>query len=141
MLNIIRWIAVLPGAVICALLSTFPLHWVLYGTLTASGVVEPYPELPERLLTPFAVGLAFVWAGSRIAPSRRVESAAVLFGAWLLLVGAGLALSLTGARIGDSQIHLQWGGLGLAGGMVGAFLGFYLIRREELANVNVRLPV
>lgn len=97
MLNIMRWLTVLPGAAVCGFLSTFALHWVLYGTLTASGVVEPYPELPERLLTPFAVALAFVWAGSRIAPSRKVETAAVLFGAWLLLVGAGIALSLTGA--------------------------------------------
>ena len=141
MLNIMRWLAILPGAIVCALLSTFPLHWVLYGTLTLSGVVEPYPELPERMLTPFAAALAFVWAGSRIAPSRKVETAAVLFGAWLLLVGAGFALGLTGTRFGGSEMYLQWGGLALAGGMVGAFIGFYLIRREELGSLNARLPV
>lgn len=140
MLNILRWLAILPGAVVCALLSTFLLHWVLYGTLTYSGIVEPYPEAPERFLTPFAMALSFVWAGSQIAPRHRVETAAVLFGTWLLLSGAAYALGLDGARIGGTQLHLHYGGFALAGGIVGAFIGFYLIRRDELCQREGKLP-
>lgn len=141
MLNIIRWLAVLPGAVICMFLALFPLHFVLYQTLTGSGIVEPYPEAPERLLGPLVSTLAFVWGGSRIAPFRKVETAVVLFGASLLLIGASFALGLTGAHIGSVQYSLQLGGLPPAGAVVGAFIGLYLVRRENSANVKDRVPV
>lgn len=132
--NIIRWFAVLPGSIVAMVLSHFPLHFVLYQTLTGSGIVEPYPESPERLLGPFVGALAFVWAGSRIAPNHKIETAVVLFGALLLLVGAALALGLTGARIGNAQLSVQLGGLPPAGAIIGAFIGLYLVRREQLAQ-------
>jgi hypothetical protein len=131
-LNVMRWIAVLPGAVACAFLALFPLHLVLYQTLTGSGLIEPYPEWPERLLTPLVAALAFVWAGSRIAPSRKVETGVVLFGGWLLITGAAIALGLTGARIGSSQMYLRLGGLAPAGAILGAFIGLFLVRRENV---------
>jgi hypothetical protein len=131
MLNILRWIAILPGSIICATLSAFPLHLVLYQTLTASGIIEPYPEGPEHLLGPFAAALAFVWAGSRIAPSRKVETAVVLFGTWLWLAGAALALGLVEAHIGNLQFHLRSSALAPAGAIIGASVGLYLTRREK----------
>jgi hypothetical protein len=134
--NIIRWLAVLPGAVVCAVLSVFLLHLVLYQTLTGSGIVEPYPEAPERLLGPLVLALAFVWGGARIAPFRKVETAVVLFGALLLLIGASVALGLTGGRIGNAQYYLRLGGFPLAGSVVGAFIGLYLAYRETSADVN-----
>lgn len=87
-MRIVRWLLVLPGAVVCAVLALFPLHFVLYQTLTGSGIVEPYPEAPERLLGPLVSALAFVWGGARIAPHHKIETAVVLFGALLLLIGA-----------------------------------------------------
>ena len=140
MLSILTWLAVLPGAVVCALLATFPLHWVLYQSLTGSGIVEPYPETPERMLSPLVSALGFVWGGSRIAPFRKVEAAVVLFGALLLLIGAGFALGLTGAHIGRAQYSLPLGGLPPVGATVGAFIGLYLVRRENPANLQDRVP-
>ena len=64
MLNMLRWLVVLPGAIVGVVVALFPLHFVLYQTLTGSGIVEPYPQLPERLLGPLVSALAFVWAGS-----------------------------------------------------------------------------
>lgn len=139
--NIMRWLAVLPSAVLCALLSLFPLHWVLYGTLTSSGIVEPYPETPERLLGPLVSAQAFVWGGSRIAPFRKVETAVVLFGVLLLLIGASFALGLTGAHIGNVQYSLQLGGLPPAGAVVGSFIGLYLVHRENSVGVKDRVQV
>lgn len=136
MLNIIRWLAVLPGAILGGVLSTVPLHFVLYQTLTGSGLVEPYPDSPERLLGPFILALIFVWAGSRIAPSRKVETAIFLLGALLLIFGASFALSVTGARVGSSQLYLQFGGAALALGIVGAFTGVYLVHRERASAVE-----
>jgi hypothetical protein len=137
MLNIVRWLAVLPGAVICAVLSAFPLHFVLYQTLTGSGIVEPYPATPERFLGPLVAALAFVWGGSRIAPFRKIETAVVLFSAWLLLVGGAFVLGLTGAHVGGAQFSLRLGGLPLVSAIVGAFIGLYLVRRENLASAKL----
>ena len=105
MANTIRWLAVLPGSIVCMVFALFPLHFVLYQTLTGSGIVEPYPEAPERLLGPLISALAFVWAGSRIAPSRKVETGVVLFGAALLLVGAGFALGLAACLCNSWSVH------------------------------------
>lgn len=85
--------------------------------------------------------LAFVWGGSRIAPSHRIETAVVLFGTLLLVIGAVFALALTGAHIGGAQYYLKWGGLPPAGAIVGAFIGLYIVRRENSANVKDRVTV
>lgn len=130
MLNIIRWLAVLPGAAVCGILSAFPLHFVLYQTLTGSGIVDPYPATPERLLGPLVGTLALVWGGSRIAPSRKLETAVALFGVCLLLAGATFALGLTGAHFGRFQLSLRLGGIPTGGAIVGAFIGLYIVRRE-----------
>jgi hypothetical protein len=122
-------------------LALFPLHFVLYQTITGSGIVEPYPEMPERLLGPLVSALAFVWGGSRIAPFRKVETAVVLFGALLLLIGASFALGFTGAHIGSLQYSLQLGGLPPVGAIVGAFVGLYLVGRENSANDRDKVPV
>ena len=136
MKNVLRWLAVLPGSIICAVLSAVPLHFVLYSTLTGSGIVDPYPQSPERLLGPLVAALAFVWSGSRIAPSRKVETAVVLFGAWLLLVGGGLALGVAGARLGDIEFSVPFGGLAFAGAIAGAFAGLHLARLHESRQVE-----
>jgi uncharacterized membrane protein YfcA len=122
------------------LLSVFPLHLVLYQTLTGSGLIEPYPETPERLLGPLAATLAFVYVGSRIAPRRKVETAVVLFGATLLISGAAIGLGYSGARAGNQQYYLRIGGIPAIAGIVGAFIGLYLVRRENSENENSKIP-
>ena len=112
-------------------LSSFPLHLVLYQTLTGSGIVEPYPETPERLLSPLAATLAFVWAGSRIAPSRKVQTALGLFGLSLLGSGSALALAIVGYRDGNTGFYVRLGGLPIAAGIAGAFIGLYIAYREN----------
>src|SRR6266852_5878703 len=77
---LLRWLAVLPGAVIAGLLVTFPLHWILFQTL--GNVAEL-----QRIVAPLAIGVCFIWAGSRIAPTHTFETAAVLFGVCLFSLG------------------------------------------------------
>jgi hypothetical protein len=129
--TIFRWIAVLPGSLLAMLLSMFPLRWFLYINLTSSGFIVPYPELPERLLGPLVATLTFVWAGSRIAPSRKVEIAVLLFGTSLLISGVAIALGLNGARVGSQQFYLQLSGVPLVFGIFGALIGLYIVRREN----------
>ena len=132
--NIARWFAVLPGAALAMVASSFPLHLVLYQTLTGSGIVEPYPEAPERLLGPLVATLAFVWAGSRIAPNNKVQAAVALFGLMLLGSGASLALAVSGAHFGNTGYYLRMGGLPVAAGIAGAFIGLYIAYRENGAG-------
>ena len=129
--KIARWFAVLPGAILAMLISSFLLHLVLYQTLSGSGIVEPYPETPERVLSPLAATLAFVWAGSRIAPGRKVQTAIGLFGLSLLGSGGALALGIVGFRAGNTGFYLRLGGLPIAAGIVGAFFGLYIAYREN----------
>jgi hypothetical protein len=61
-------------------------------------------------------------------------------GALLLLVGAALALGLTGTHIGRVHYSLHLGGIPPAGAAAGAFVGLYLVRRRELANTRLDAP-
>ena len=125
----LRWLAVIPGAFFAGVLATFPLHFALYYTLTE--FIDPYPQLPERILTPAAIAGTIVWAGAKIAPTRKLETAIVLFGLWTLLIGGLLAIALFHVKIGDRFVGLDYGGLGSASAFIGGVVGLLVIRNEE----------
>lgn len=128
----LRWIAVLPAALLAMALSAFPLHFVLYQTL--SGWIEPYPEMPERVLLPLVAAAVFVWAGARVAPHHKTETAVALFGLWLLILGAAVGFVLTGGNFGGMQFNAQGGGLAPVMALIGAALGLYIVRKENQTN-------
>lgn len=127
----LRWLAVMPGAVLAGLLATIPLHFVLYQTLTGSGIVDPYPEFPERLLTPFVVCLGFVWSGARIAPEYKFETAITLFGIAMIMLGGFVFLAAFGERWMGSRLFLRGSGLGPLLAIAGAVTALYLARKES----------
>jgi hypothetical protein len=104
---------------------------ILYQTLTGSGIVGPYPELPERLLTPFAVCLGFVWSGARIAPEYKFETAIALFGVAMITLGGFVFLALFGERWMGARIYLRGYGLGPALAVAGAVTALYLARKDS----------
>ena len=124
----LRWIAVFPGALFAGVLASLPLHWALY--LILSSFLEPYPELPERLLSPFVIAAVFIWTGSRIAPEYKIETSAVLFGLWLFLLGGFVFLALSGNNLGGYQLRFYGGGIAPIMAAAGAFTGLYLVRRD-----------
>ena len=77
----LRWLVLLPLCLMAAFLSLFLLHFVLYATLTQ--FVQPYPEFPERALTPAIMGLVFVWTSFKLAPRYNSIAAIFFAGMWL----------------------------------------------------------
>ncbi|MBI4531504.1 MAG: hypothetical protein HY709_08255 [Candidatus Latescibacteria bacterium] len=124
----LRWLVVLPGALVAGVLATLPLHWILYSTL--SNFVEPYPELPERALTPSVIAVVYVWAGSKIAPEYKMETAIGLSGLWMALLGGFIFLTLSDGAWMGRELYFQGGGLAPVMALVGASTGLYVVRRQ-----------
>lgn len=125
----LRWIAVIPGALAAGVLVNFPLHLMLYATLR--NFVEPYPELPERLLTPFVSAISFVWCGTKIAPEHKIKTSVVLFSFWVFLSGGFVFLALNEANWMGHQLYFYGGGIPPVIAVVGAFIGLYLVWKRE----------
>jgi len=125
----LRWLAVLPSALLGSLLATFLLHLVLYNTLR--NFVNPYPELPERVLSPFVIAMAFVWFGARIAPAHKTDTAAVLLAIWILLIGVFLGVVIFGGTVAGHHLFAQGKGIAPAMAFFGALSGFLLVRKQS----------
>lgn len=124
----LRWIAVIPGALIAGILASFPLHWILYSTLTK--FIDPYPQLPERILFPFVAAIVYIWIGSRIAPDNKIKTAVILFGVWLFLLGGVVFLTLSGTNFKGRGLYFQGGGIGPVMAGVGALVGLYIVKKK-----------
>ena len=124
-----RWLAVLPGTAIASALSLVLLHFVLYRTL--KGFVEPYPELPETLLTFPTLTLGFVWSGARIAPEHKFEAAITLFGLTMIGLGGFLFLGLFGKQWLVGPLFAKGHGIGAALSFISGLVTLYLVKKEQ----------
>lgn len=129
----LRWLVVLPAALLAGFLIGFPLHWILYANLTGSGFVVPYPELPERLLSPLVGAIAFVWAGAKVAPSQRLRVAATLMALWISVSAVGVLTVLGEIKIAGQALYFHGYGLAPILGVVGAIVGFRTFRNDYLS--------
>jgi hypothetical protein len=125
----LRWVAVLPVAILGGVALIFPLHWVLY--LSLRHLIEPYPELPERILTPVVVAAGFIWLGAKVAPSHKLMTAWVLGG--LLTIGliAGIVFVLNVGRIGNASVSLGM----MPASFVGVAIGVFVARNEASSQM------
>lgn len=135
--KILRWIAVLPGSIIAGIAMTFVLHFILYFTLTK--FVSPYPEFPERALTPFAIAATFIWAGCAIAPNNKLKVGIVLFAIWIFLAGGFIMITLTDGKWFGKSLHLEANAVAPIMGIVGAFVGLYLVTKKGKENPTIPL--
>lgn len=128
MLEIGRWVAVIPGAILCGFLILFPLHWVLYFTLVKGSIVEmPLENMApiERFLSPILSSIIFVYAGAKIAPKKQFLVSIILFtlsilfriGAVFFVTTSSYKLEIDMSLYGLSRLVLSL----LAGG-IGIFL-------------------
>jgi hypothetical protein len=126
---ILRWILMLPGALLVAVLSTFPLHWILEGIFSGDEgsfvsfvfgrSVGPMAKTVELNATPFFMAVTFVWTGSEIAPTHKKLIAILLALLWLAILGF-LFLWL-----GNRAVF----GINTIGSVLGAVGGIFLVRR------------
>lgn len=133
----LRWIAVLPGALLAGLLATFPLHWILYFLFNKEeadlGSIKSFIQLfvhgmsykdIEYILYPFVIALTFVLAGYKIAPKYKFRTAVVLFGiytlAWFTLPFIALLL------LKNRDIQIQLFSIRQILALLGAAIGLYI---------------
>ena len=126
--TVIRWIVLLPSAIVVAFLISFPLRIVLYTTL--SNFIEPYPELPERLLFPFFASMVFIWIGSKVAPSRKLLVANLLMILWIVLSVITAIVSILEIEISGQQFVMHGGIFGPIFSIVGSIIGFIITKRQ-----------
>jgi hypothetical protein len=124
----LRWVVVLPAALAASIIALFPLHLILYFTLR--NWVEPVPELPERLLTPFVVAIVFIWVGTYTAPELKKQTSIVLFSILLFFSGGLIFLTLSDGTWFGNKLYFQAGGIPPVMFIIGAFVGLYISNKN-----------
>lgn len=82
LLKLLRWILILPLAILSALLITFPFHWVLYWSLSGGPdpFISTYPQMPEKILQPMVSAIAFVFVSGVLAPNANITVSKIAAG-------------------------------------------------------------
>ncbi|MDD4050548.1 MAG: hypothetical protein PHR28_01435 [candidate division Zixibacteria bacterium] len=110
---IFRWLAVIPGAVICAFLAAFPIHWAVvllqlfgfYGDDSAVLVdgktllAAVPPEMLERFGYAFFTPFVMTIIGAKIAPNFKFQTAIALAILWALIFGGVMTFVITKGMI------------------------------------------
>ncbi len=123
----LRWIALFPSAVIAALLVSFPLHWVLYFTLTNGQLISGLDIKPiEYLFYPFIIAITFIFTGYKIAPKYKFKTAIVLFGIYILTWLTVSIISLSKSNM--YGMDLQFSERTIIA-LVGAIIGLYITKK------------
>ncbi|MGK2849100.1 MAG: hypothetical protein ACSLEX_03480 [Minisyncoccota bacterium] len=141
----LRWIAVLPGALIFGILATFPLHWLIYLAFahdgaTVFGIVELNDDdwrYIEYYLYPFVIAVTFIYAGYRIAPKHKLKTAVALFVIYFTVWLIASYISLSKGDIYGSYLHFS-GRTIFA--LIGAILGIYIVKKID-SNVTRGISV
>jgi len=119
-----RWVAVVPGGILCGFLVLFPLHWILYFTLVKGSIIEmPLEDMApiERFLSPILSSILFVYAGARIAPKKQFTVSIILcilsllirVGIVLFAKHSGITLDMSFYGILRSLLSALAGGIGV----------------------------
>ena len=135
-MHALRWLLVLPAAILGGLLITFPLHWVLMASCSGGGTVtldQGAQDGLERILAFAFTPFGFVLAGAKTAPSQHLRAAAIL--------GVLLAIVFVGARVYVSTdpklleyLPAPWEWLPLALNFAGVGAGVGLIYAHERSD-------
>lgn len=143
----LRWIFLLPGAIIAGFLATFPLHWILYfllnGAETDLGSLKSFAQLlsfgaswkeAEFLLSPFIIALVYIISGVEIAPKHKLKTAIILFVLYLLTWG-GIVLISFSQGTASTQLSSRTI-LAIIGAVLGLIVVLISKRRDNKADIE-----
>jgi hypothetical protein len=141
--EILRWVAVLPGGLICAVLSTIPVHLFVLMIHASRNTDTPHtlsdvpPEILERFGYAFFTPFVLIFVGSKITPRFQFYTSIALAVLWGILFGIGVSVAysrgtLEGYSWFRSVITCL---LGIAGTALGLYLAYkadddFLFKRD-----------
>ena len=137
-----RWILVLPGALVATFLVAFPIHWAVMVNLGGWGE-DPMVEIRDRstlraieyflqgLLGPFA----FVCAGAFIAPARRLL---VSIAAGLIVVLGVVCLAVWINYLNDASFSVRYGVVNFLSNVAGAVGAILLVKHRTMSSFAAR---
>ena len=142
LVRVARWIAVLPAAFACALLVTFPVHWivVLVGlfdqpnesmiTVDGKGLLASIePQLLERFGYALFIPMVLIIVGAKVAPHFKFQTGIGLAILWGILFGAAVAFGLTRALFEWTML------INFALTVAGVAVGLWRARKIEVGFV------
>jgi len=119
-MRVLRWLLTVPGAFLGGVLVLFPLHWLITLNCRSESVDlgAAGANSIERLLTPLAFSMGFIWIGTIIAPTHKKQAA-------LCLTALMLAFSIGFRFWAVSQLPdlVAWEPLPLVSNLVGIVSG------------------
>lgn len=139
----LRWLAVLPGALITGFLATFPLHWILGVLFALHGRGEEVDigtpgffvdlfklnaDMIEYFLYPAVIAATFIIVGSKIAPKHKIKTAIVLFVIYVIVWSIASLVVLMNGNIGNT--YTQFSGRTIFA-LLGAIAGLFEAKREN----------
>lgn len=128
-----RWIILIPAAIISSVVTNFILAFILHRLLA---FIEPYPELPEQLLTPLVAMVTFIYMGAKIAPEYKLQAAMFLSCLAFFMLGYASYTIYTDQSIGNIKLYHEYGGVKSAMSFLGLILGF-LFTRDEINKTDI----
>jgi hypothetical protein len=126
----IRLLLILPIGVLSGIISTFILHLFLVNTL--SHFVTPYPQFPERVLTPFAFCVFFVFGGSIVSPFNKSKTAILLFALQITLIQIFIFLIQYKIDWFGKILEIKDQGIPTYLAIIGGYIGYYLTSKQNV---------
>jgi len=140
-----RWLAVLPGSVVCVILAMFPIHWVVTliqfafkneivnGEDPISLLARIPPEVLERLVLVLFAPMILIVSSCKIAPKYKFQVGIAMAIFWGLLFGFVTGMGM--ARI----INMDWflHSISFALGVAGCVIGLLLVHKKQKETLFV----
>jgi hypothetical protein len=130
----LRWAAVLPVAIIAALIASVLVRTILYYTVFL--FLSPKTTIMESVLAPVLNAAGFIFFGSIIAPEQNKKTLLILFFLFLVLLGTVALFAFSGAELLGRKVAFV-NGLALSGfSILGACIGLSLSSNRYKKQIN-----
>jgi uncharacterized membrane protein YeaQ/YmgE (transglycosylase-associated protein family) len=143
--QILRWFAVLPGSIICAILVMFPIHWAVMliqfsckegDTINVEGLMGLLACIPPEMLERFGyalfVPITLIITGAKIAPKYKFQTGIAMAIFWGLLFGCATGMVVA------KHTNMGWFRytITFALGVTGCVLGLLQVYKDQSPKNN-----